>query len=119
MSICIGGTRPFSKGEVNRLLEIHEARKPQMLLLEEERTHTQRLSAAIDEAYQRYALGEPDAESNLYKAFRAQAQNVAIHRLDWDRFEEFDRDVVHRANKAQGISRSEQAVDLVPSDRRE
>jgi RNA polymerase sigma-70 factor (ECF subfamily) len=68
-----------------------------MPLPNEDRTYTQRLSAAIDEAYQRYALGEPDAESNLYKAFQAQARNVAIHRLDWDRFEEFDRDVVHRA----------------------
>ena len=45
-------------------------------LPKEGRTRTQRLSRTIDAVYEGYRPGEPDAETRLYEAFRAQARNV-------------------------------------------
>lgn len=63
-------------------------------------TYTRRLSREIDDAYEAYKAGEPNAERRLYDAFVAQARNVARYRLD----EMYDYtvayDAVHRAMQA-------------------
>lgn len=43
--------------------------------------HTRRLARKIDEAYELYCAGEPNRESTLYSAFRAQADNIVCYRL--------------------------------------
>jgi hypothetical protein len=70
------GHSPFFKGGVNRLLEIHEARKPQMPLPNEALTYTQGLSREVDATYEAYRAGELNGDVRLYSAFRAQARNV-------------------------------------------
>lgn len=68
-----------------------------MSLSQEYSTYTQRLSTAIDEAFEGYEVGDLYAEEKLYNALHAQAHNVAIHHLDWDQVPAVERDIVHRA----------------------
>ena len=72
--------------------------------------YTQRLSSAIDEAFGSYKAGEPEAKTKLYKAFQAQAHNVAIHRLDWNQVAVVERDIVHRAMMALNDFRGQSRV---------
>jgi RNA polymerase sigma factor (sigma-70 family) len=68
-----------------------------MSLSQEYSTYTQRLSTAIDEAFEGYEVGDLCAEEKLYNALHAQAHNVAIHHLDWNQVPAVERDIVHRA----------------------
>lgn len=47
-----------------------------MALSKEDLTYTQRLSRAIDAAFIAYKAGEPNGDTRLYGALRAQARNV-------------------------------------------
>lgn len=59
--------------------------------------HTQQLSRDIDSAFADYGAGKPEADAALYKAFLAQAHNVATHNLDWVQVPDVERDIVSRA----------------------
>lgn len=50
----------------------------------ENATYTRRLSLEIDAAYADYGPEKPQSAERLYKAFQAQASNIALHRLGWD-----------------------------------
>lgn len=63
-------------------------------------TYTQRLSSAIDKAFEEYKAGDVDAAAKLYKALQEQAHNVAIHHLDWKQVAVLECDIVHRAMMA-------------------
>jgi RNA polymerase sigma factor (sigma-70 family) len=86
----------FSKGEVNRLLEIHKARKPQMPLPNEAQTYTQGLSREVDATYKAYRAGELNGDVRLYSAFRAQARNVIWWKLNRED-EALAHDIARRA----------------------
>jgi RNA polymerase sigma-70 factor, ECF subfamily len=49
-----------------------------------EESYTQRLSREIDAAYEAYKADEPDSEERLLEAFRVQARNVIVYRLQSD-----------------------------------
>jgi RNA polymerase sigma-70 factor (ECF subfamily) len=60
---------------------------------------TQRLSHEIDAAYEAYAAQQPDAETRLYRALRAQARNIVWHRLG-SPDEVVEHDITTRAMQA-------------------
>ena len=69
-------------------------------------TYTQGLSRAIDAAYELYRAGEPNGDTRLYEAFRAQARNVI-----WWKFRRENKaltdDIARRAFMALGKFRDE------------